>query len=236
MASIRVERRLAAIVAADIVGYSHLIEVNEAETLATIRTLRRDVINPLLTEHGGRLVKLMGDGALVEFGSVVDAVVCSVAIQKTVADQQAEIRPERRIIFRIGINLGDVVVEGDDLLGDGVNIAARLEALSEPGGIYIADTVQRQLSGKTNLAFEDVGERSLKNIEVPVRVWRWTRDSAPTPVRAPLSPPDKPSIAVLPFTNMSGDPEQEFFSDGITEDIITELSRYKSLFVVARNS
>ena len=236
MASIRVERRLAAIVAADIVGYSHLVEMDEAKTLAAIRTLRREVIDPLLAEHKGRLVKLMGDGALVEFGSVVDAVACSVAMQNAVAAQQAETQPEGRIVFRIGINLGDVVVEGDDLLGDGINIAARLEALAEPGGICIADTVQRQLAGKTTFVFEDAGERSLKNIERPVRVWRWTRDSPPVPADASLPLPDKPSIAVLPFTNMSGDPEQEFFSDGITEDIITELSRYKSLFVVARNS
>lgn len=220
--------------ATDIVGFSRFIETDEAKTLQAVRHHRGAVVDPLITSHNGRTVKLVGDGAIVEFSSVIDAVICAVAIQKALAESQQNIPVDERLEYRIGINLGDVVVDGDDLYGDGVNIAARLEALAEPGGICINDTVQRQLAGKTDFAFEDAGEHNLKNIERPVRIWRWKNAQVNSPSRPPL--PNKPSIAVLPFTNMSADPDQEFFSDGITEDIITELSRYRSLFVVARNS
>jgi adenylate cyclase len=233
MPVIRVERRLAAIMAVDIVAYSRLIETNEARTLTAIRALRSEVVEPLIADHRGRIVKLMGDGAIVEFVSVVDAVSCAVAMQEGVTAHQRDAPPESRVAFRIGINVGDVVVDDGDLLGDGVNIAARLEALAEPGGICISDTVQKQLAGKTEFAFEDTGERALKNIAQPVRVWRWRE--LPTEDRAPPLP-DKPSIAVLPFDNLSGQPEDAYFSDGITEDIITGLAHFRSLFVIARNS
>ncbi|PZV35854.1 adenylate class-3/4/guanylyl cyclase [Mesorhizobium kowhaii] len=236
MPVVRVERRLAAIMAADIVAYSRLIEADEARTLASIRTLRSQVVDPLIADHRGRVAKLMGDGAIVEFGSVVEAVACAVAMQEGTAAHQREVPPENRIVFRIGINVGDVVVEDGDLLGDGVNIAARLEALAEPGGICIADAVQKQLAGKTDFAFEDTGERKLKNIAHPVRVWCWSKGSAPPAAGAPLSLPDRPSIAVLPFDNLSGQPEETYFSDGITEDIVTGLAHFRSLFVIARNS
>ena len=236
MASLRVERRLAAIFAADVVGYSRLVEANEAETLATIKRIRKQVFSPLLAEHKGRIVKLMGDGAIVEFASVVDAVACAVAFQKDLAVDQADAPPDRRIAFRIGINLGDVVVEGEDLFGDGVNVAARLEALAEPGGICISEVVQRQLEGKADFPFADIGEQQLKNIARPVRVWRWVRDSAEATSGEAPPLPDRPSVAVLPFDNLSGQPEETYFSDGITEDIITGLARFRSLFVIARNS
>lgn len=226
-------RRLSAIMATDIVGYSSLMEANETLTLQTLRLLRAEVIDQLVNTHNGRTVKLIGDGSIVEFFSAVDAVNCAIAIQKGLALRQQDAPENQRIIFRVGINLGDIVVDEDDIYGDGVNIAARLEALAEPGGICINDTVQRQLAGKTDFHFEDAGEHSLKNIERPVRIWRWKHAPA---AASPPALPNKPSIAVLPFTNMSADPDQEFFSDGITEDIITELSRYKHLFVVARNS
>ncbi len=236
MATVRVERRLSAILAADIVGYSRLMEADEASTLAAIKSLRHQVLDPLLAEHRGRIVKLMGDGAIVEFASAVDAVTCAVALQNEVPVHQEEVSPDRRIAFRVGINLGDVVVEGDDLLGDGVNIAARLEALAEPGGICISDSVQRQLAGKTDLEFADTGEQQLKNITRPVRVWRWVTEPVAGAPGKPLSLPDRPSIAVLPFDNLSCQPEETYFSDGITEDIITGLARFRSLFVIARNS
>ena len=233
MPSVRVERRLAAVLAADIVAYSRLIETNEARTLTAIRALRSEVIDPLVADYKGRVVKLMGDGAIVEFGSVVDAVACAVAMQEGVAHHQREVPPENRIVFRMGINIGDVVVEGGDLLGDGVNIAARLEALAEPGGICIADAVQKQLAGKTDFAFENIGECTLKNIAQPVQVWRWSGLAA---VLAPPALPDRPSIAVLPFDNLGGQLDETYFSDGITEDIITGLAHFRSLFVIARNS
>ena len=193
MPVVRVERRLAAIMAADIVAYSRLIETDEARTLTAIRALRSEVVDPLIADHRGRIVKLMGDGAIVEFGSVVDAVACAVAVQEGTTTHQREVPPESRIVFRIGINVGDVVVEDGDLLGDGVNIAARLEALAEPGGICIADAVQKQLAGKTDFAFEDTGERTLKNIAQPVRVWRWA-GTGPTDAGAPLPcPTGRPS-------------------------------------------
>src|SRR5688572_16187653 len=203
VATSRAERRLAAIMAADIVGYSRLIERDEAATLDAIRTLRADVIDPLLSEHHGRIVKLMGDGTIVEFGSVVDAVACAVAIQKGVAAQQAEIPTERRIVFRIGVNLGDVVVEGEDLLGDGVNIAARLEQLCPPGGVLISGTAYDHLQGKLDVPITFIGEQQVKNIERPVRVYRVSPGGAPaTPGPGVLPLPDRPSIAVLPFDNL----------------------------------
>lgn len=239
MVTARVERRLAAIMVTDIVGYSRLIEREEARTLSSIKTLRTEVIAPLLDFHKGRVAKLMGDGTIVEFSSVVDAVACAVAFQKAVTLHQTGTPPGQKIVFRIGINLGDVVVEGEDLLGDGVNVAARVEALAEPGGICITDTVMRQLAGKTEFAFEDAGERVLKNISRPVRVYRLQPNSAGQGDQSlPALPalPDRASVAVLPFTSLSSDPEQEYFADGIVEDIITALSRFRTFAVIARNS
>jgi adenylate cyclase len=234
MAKDRVERRLAAIMATDIVGYSRLIEIDETGTLGSVKRLQSSIFNPTLSTHGGRTVKLMGDGALIVFNSAVDAVNCAVSLQNGIALDQRHVAPDRRIFLRVGINLADVVVEGDDLFGDGVNIAARLETLAHPGGICIADIVQRQLAGKSGLAFEDGGEMSLKNITRPVRVWHWM--DSPTVGPAGLPPTDRPTIAVLPFENLSGQPDETFFSDGITEDIITGLARFRSLSVVAANS
>ena len=238
MAIAQAKRRLAAIMAADIVGYSRLIEEDEAGTLAAIKDLRRVVIDPLLAERHGRIVKLMGDGAIVEFGSVVDAVACALAIQKNVAERQAGVPPERRIVFRIGVNLGDVVVEGEDLLGDGVNVAARLEQLCEPGGVLVSGTAYDHLQGKLDCGFEDLGERQLKNIARPVRVYRVTIEATSATSGPAAAPPlsARPVVAVLPLENMSGDPEQAYFSDGISEDVITELARFRELMVIARNS
>jgi adenylate cyclase len=234
MPTARVERRLAAIMAADVVGYSALMERDEDRTLVRLKALRREFIEPLIAEYQGHVVKLMGDGALVEFASVVDAVRCVVLMQQGMAEREAELPETERIRLRIGINLGDVVREEDgDLYGDGVNIAARLEQLAEPGGIVISGTAYDHLQGKLECSFEYLGEQKLKSIERPVRAFRvaLSTGAAPAP---PL--PDKPSIAVLPFTNMSGDPEQEYFADGLVEDIITALSRVRSFFVIARNS
>ena len=237
MAEKRAQRRLAAILAADVVGYSRLMEHDEAGTLAALKARRRDVLAPLITQHHGRIVKLMGDGVLVEFGSAVDAVQCAVELQKGFAGANEGVAETSRIVLRIGINLGDVIVEGTDLYGDGVNVAARLEGLAEPGSIYISATVHDHVTGKLALAFDDLGERTLKNIVKPVRVYRvGTGGTSEREAQPALALPEKPSIAVLPFQNMSGDPEQQYFSDGITEDIITELSRFRSLFVIARNS
>jgi adenylate cyclase len=228
------ERRLAAILAADVVGYTALMGADEAGTLERLTGLRQDFLEPLIADHHGRVVKLMGDGILVEFASVVDAVACALAWQVGVAERDEAFK------FRIGINLGDVIVEGEDIHGDGVNVASRLEGLAEPGGVCLSDDAYRQVRGKTQANFEDLGEQSLKNVAEPVRVYRITSDitstTVPVMVSEPMALPDTPSIAVLPFTNMSGDPEQEFFSDGITEDIITALSKISSLLVVARNS
>ena len=234
------ERRLAAILAADVAGYTALMGADEAGTLRHLTGLRREILEPLINEHHGRVVKLMGDGLLVEFASVVDAVACALAWQDGVAESEAAVDKEKRLKFRIGINLGDVIVEGDDIHGDGVNIAARLEGLAEPGGICISGDAYRQAKGKVEAQFEDMGEQTLKHVAEPVRVYRIAGDnsgaSGAEPAREPLALPDKPSIAVLPFDNLSGDPEQEYFSDGVTEDIITELSRFRELFVIARNS
>jgi adenylate cyclase len=229
------KRRLAAILAADVVGYSRLMAVNEQDTHARLKTLRKDFIEPEVAKHHGRVVKLTGDGALVEFGSVVDAVECAVAIQAGVAARQADQANDRRIVFRIGINIGDVIIEDDDIYGDDVNIAARLQEVAEPGGICVSAIVREQVRTKIALGFYDLGERRLKNIADAVRVYR----TAPTPSSSSAVVPTidkKPSIAVLPFENLSGDPEQQYFSDGITEDIITELSRFRSLSVIARVS
>ncbi len=245
MAEERAERRLAAILAADVVGYSRLIGADEEGTLNQLRSIRAEVIDPKITEHHGRVVKTTGDGLLVEFGSVVDGLRCATEWQRGMAERNAD-TPDGRIEFRIGINVGDVVVQDGDIFGDGVNVAARLEGLAEPGGICVSARVQEDAVGRLDLTFDDMGEQALKNIARPVRVYRvrGTRPTAtetapkaaPTDVAPALALPDKPSIAVLPFQNMSGDPEQEFFADGIAEDIITALSRYPSLFVIARNS
>jgi adenylate cyclase len=234
------ERRLAAILAADVAGYSRLMGEDEAGTLRRLTELRQQALEPLITEHRGRVVKLMGDGLLVEFASVVDAITCAVAWQNGVAEHEAEADEDKRLQFRIGVNLGDVIVGGEDIHGDGVNIAARLEGLAEPGGICISGDAYRHGKGKVEAGFEDLGEHDLKNVVEPVQVYRITAASSDsggaTSVIEPLTLPNKPSIAVLPFTNMSGDPEQDYFADGIAEDLITQLSRLRDLFVISRNS
>jgi class 3 adenylate cyclase len=275
------ERRLTTILAADVVGYSGLMAADESATLAHLKAHRKEVIEPKVAEYRGRIVKLMGDGILMEFASVVDALRFAVEVQRAVAERNTEVPEERRIAYRMGINIGDIIVEGDDIYGDGVNVAARLEALAEPGGICVARNVHSQVEGKVDLAFEDLGEQVIKNIPKPVRVFRVLLDetetkTAPKPAtgsrqrlpaiaaglalsllavaglvwwasRAPeIEPasveamafplPDKPSIAVLPFNNMSEDASQEYFADGMTEDLITDLSKISGLFVIARNS
>src|SRR6266404_5452123 len=234
----RVERRLAAILAADVVGYSRLIEGDEEGTLRRLKSLRAEVIDPKIAEHRGRIVKTTGDGLLVEFTSVVDALRCAAEVQTAMAASNDPLPPGRRIEFRIGIHQGDIVIEEGDIFGDGVNVAARLEGLAEPGGICISARVQEDVAGRLDLAFEDMGEQALKNITRPVRVYRVrdTGDALKSLSVPPLPLPDKPSIAVLPFANMSGDPEQEYFVDGMVEEIITALSRIRWLFVLARNS
>jgi TolB-like protein/Tfp pilus assembly protein PilF len=230
-----VQRRLAAIMVADVVGYSRLMEQDEAATLSALRERRKLVLEPVISAHGGRIVKMMGDGALVEFASAVNAVAAALDLQRKMAEANRELPEARHVVLRIGINLGDVVGEGADIYGEGVNIAARLEALAEPGGICISAKVHDELHGKIDAASEDMGELQLKNIARPVRAYR----IGPAPASRSAGPArkdNKPSIAVLPFTNMSGDPEQEYFSDGITEDIITEISRFRDLMVIARNS
>jgi adenylate cyclase len=245
LATERVERRLAAILAADVAGYSRLMSADEEGTHARLRAHLRQLIDPRIQEHRGRIVKNTGDGLLAEFSSAVNAVRCAAEIQRGMVDREAEVTEDRRIKFRIGINLGDVIVEPEDIFGDGVNIAARLEALAEPGGICISRVVRDQIRDKLHYAFEDMGEQSVKNIARPMRVYRICLDAkakapptgAPDAVpESPLLLPDKPSIAVLPFVNLSGDPEQEYFADGMVEEIITALSRIKWLFIIARNS
>ncbi|MGO9686910.1 MAG: Fic family protein [Beijerinckiaceae bacterium] len=234
MASERVERRLTAILAADIAGYSRLMGADEEGTLAALKNLRKSLIEPKISQHNGRMVKTTGDGALVEFASAVDAVRCALDIQREMAERNAAIAQDRRIEFRIGINVGDIIIDEGDIYGDGVNIAARLETLARPGMICLSDNAYRHIKGKLPLVVTDMGEQQLKNIAQPVRVFSVRLDGAAA--RPALALPDRPSIAVLPFQNMSGDPEQDYFADGMVEDIITALSRMRWLFVIARNS
>ena len=235
MAEERARRRLAAILSADVVGYSRLMGVDEAGTLAALKTRRSGVLQPIVSKHRGRIIKLMGDGALIEFGSAVDAVECAMQLQQGMEAANAGLPEDSRIVLRVGINVGDVMVEGSDLYGDGVNVAARLEALAKPGSVFVSQTVFNHVRGKVSFTFEDLGEQTLKNMAEPVRVYgvSGTPAVATTEARAIA---DKPSIAVLPFQNMSGDPEQEYFAEGIAEDIITALSRFHSFLVIARNS
>jgi adenylate cyclase len=238
----RTTRRLAAILAADVVGYSLLMGIDEEGTLAALKAHRREVIDPLIGQHQGRIFKTTGDGLLIEFASIVDAVRCAVVIQQGIESRNANVDESRRIRFRIGINVGDVIVEGDDIFGDGVNVAARLEALAEPGRICVSATVREHVAEKLPVGFADLGEHSVKNIARPVHVFRIETRIEPSKVdatgsqQALLALPDRPSIAVLPFTNLSGDIEQDYLADGMVEDIITGLSRIKWLFVIARNS
>jgi adenylate cyclase len=231
----RVGRRLAAIVAADVVGYSRLMGLDEVGTACTLREHRK-VTDALVTKHGGRLVKTTGDGVLLEFPSVVDAVECAVAVQAVMAERNQGVPEDRRMLYRIGINLGDILIEGDDILGDGVNIASRLETIAEPGGICVSDDAYRQVLGKVSAQFVDDGEQQLKNISRRVRVYRVSPLGTANQIRPQLAVPDKPSIAVLAFDNMSEVSDDIYFADGIAEDIITELSRYPDLFIAARNS
>ncbi|MFO0990720.1 MAG: adenylate/guanylate cyclase domain-containing protein [Hyphomicrobiales bacterium] len=235
MAEIRAQRRLAAILAADVVGYSRLMEQDEVGTLAALKARRNEVLVPTVAQHYGRIVKVMGDGVLVEFGSAVDAVECAVEMQKRFAEANQNLTENRVIVLRIGINLGDVIIEGSDLYGDGVNIAARLESLAEPGGICVSSSVHDHVRRKLRCEFDDLGPQAVKNIAEPVHVFR-IRQKRQEPARDPLSLPAKPSIAVLPFVNMGGDVEHEFFTDGLTEDIITDISNVPGFFVIARNS
>ena len=242
MSDQRAQRRLAAILAADVVGYSRLVGVDEEGTLERLRVLRREVVDPMIKEHRGRIVRITGDGLLVEFASVVDAVRCAVDTQREMGLRNAEVPVDQRIEFRIGINLGDIMNDGEDIYGDGVNVAARLEALAPPGGICVSRVVRDQVRDKLNFAFDDRGEQQVKNIARPVRVFdvkiagETMALTSYSGAAAPLPLPDKPSIAVLPFQNMSGDPKQEYFADGMVEEIITALSRIRWLFVIARNS
>jgi adenylate cyclase len=236
-------RRLAAILAADVAGYSRLIGADEEGTLNRLKSIRAEIVDASIDQYRGRIVKTTGDGLLVEFTSVVDALRCATEVQNAIAEGNAAIAAEKRIEFRIGINAGDIVVEDGDIFGDGVNVAARLEGLADPGGICVSARVQEDSTGKLDLYFEDIGDQSLKNIARPVRVYRVrSAMTQPDPNNvftkvASIPPlPDKPSIAVLPFQNMSGDPEQEYFVDGMVEEIITALSRIRWLFVIARNS
>jgi len=234
----RVERRLAAILAADVAGYSRLIGADEGGTLERLRALRRELFDPKIAEHRGRLVKTTGDGLLVEFASVVDALRCAVEMQREMVGRNTDVPSDNCVELRIGINMGDIVVEDGDIFGDGVNVAARLESLAEPGGICVSARVQEDAVGKLDLVFEDIGEQQLKNITRPIRVYRVATTSSSASARSRPNPPlpDKPSIAVLPFANLSGDPEQEYFADGMVAEIITALSRIRWLFVIARNS
>jgi adenylate cyclase len=240
MAEGRINRKLAAILAADVVGYSRLMASDEAGTLAALKRHRQQVFEPAVAAHQGRIVKLIGDGTIVEFASVVDAVNCALSVQRSGDSLQDESLHQPRIVLRIGINLGDVIIEGDDIYGDGVNIAARLEPVAEPGGICISSIVNESIGNRIDARFEDGGHINVKNIDRPIRIWRWHPDA-----HAPVTDGPRPNtgipqphtaIAVLPFTNMSGDSEQEYFSDGISEDIITDLSKIAGLTVIARNS
>ncbi len=239
------ERRLAAVLAADVAGYSRLMGADEEDTLARLKVFRKSLVDPAIAAHRGRIVKTTGDGMLVEFASAVDAARAAVEVQRSMAEQNAAVPQDKRIEFRIGIHVGDIIIDDNDIFGDGVNIAARLEGIAEPGGVCISDDAQRQIRGKIDIAFEDIGPQDLKNITEPMRAWRaqlggsaastiQLSSSTLQPQALPL--PDKPSIAVLPFQNMSGDPEQEYFADGMVEEITTALSRFHWLFVIARTS
>lgn len=230
------EQRLAAILAADMAGYSRLMEADESGTLARLRTHRIELVDPAIAKNKGRIIKTTGDGMLVEFQSVTDAVKCAVEIQQRMKRRNSDVPQERRIEFRIGINLGDIIFDDDDIFGDGVNIASRIEQLADVGGICVTAAVATQIADRLEIAMEDLGEKTLKNISRPVRLYRIGFDSAVLPEVEAKRSISKPSIVVLPFDNMSGDPEQEFFADGLTEDIITELSRHHELFVISRNS
>ena len=237
------KRRLAAVLAADVAGYSRLMGNDEEGTLARLKAVRKALVDPAIASHRGRIVKTTGDGMLIEFASAVDAVRSAVEVQRRMAGQNATVPLDQRIEFRIGIHVGDIIFDDNDIFGDGVNIAARLEGISEPGGVCISDDAQRQIRTKVDVAFHDMGPQTLKNIAEPMRTWSARLDGdAPSPANPSTSPiqplalPDKPSIAVLPFQNMSGDPDQEYFADGMVDDIITALSRFTSLFVIARNS
>jgi adenylate cyclase len=234
----RVERRLAAILAADVAGYSRLMEADEEGTLERLKALRRELGDPKIAEHRGRIVKTTGDGLLVEFASVVDAVHYAVELQRAMAERNTDIPPAKRIEFRIGIHQGDIIAEDGDIFGDGVNLAARLEGLAEPGGICVSGRVRADVAGKLDVGFEDIGEQQLKNISRPVRAFRVQLGTPKAPEETPpaLALPDKPSLAVLPFQNMTGDAEQEYFVDGMVEEITTAISRLPWLFVIARNS
>jgi adenylate cyclase len=236
LATERVERRLTAILAADVAGYGRLTSLDEEGTHAQLQDHLRFLVDPKIAEHRGRVVKNTGDGMLAEFSSVVDAVRCALDVQRGMAERNADVPQEKRIEFRIGINVGDIIIDRGDIFGDGVNLAVRLEGLAEPGGICVSGRVQEDAWGKLDIAFEDAGEQRLKNIPWPVRVYRVRLTGTAASRRPTLALPDKPSIAVLPFQNMSGDPEQEYFADGVVEDIITALSRLRWLFVIARNS
>jgi adenylate cyclase len=236
----RVQRRLAAILAADVAGYSRLIGSDEIGTVDALKALRREIVDPTIAEHNGRIVKTTGDGMLVEFASVVDAVNCAMGVQGKMAESNGS--ATQRLTFRIGINVGDIIIDGDDILGDGVNIAARVENECEPGGVCVSGNAFEQVRGKTGFAFEDLGERALKNIDRPVRLYAARAAATPSSAnrsaktQRALPLPNRAAIAVLPFTNMSGNREQEYFSDGISEDIITALSKLRSFSVIARNS
>src|SRR6201987_5423896 len=241
MAEERINRKLAAILAADVVGYSRLMASDEAGTLAALKQHRQTVFEPAVAAHQGRIVKLIGDGTIVEFASVVDAVNCALSVQRSGDSLQDESLHQPRIVLRIGINLGDVIIEGDDIYGDGVNIAARLEAVAEPGGICISSIVNESVGNRIDVRFHDGGQINVKNIDRPIRIWRWHPGTAHVTVTNgrrfdTANPQPHAAIAILPFTNMSGDPEQEYFSDGISEDIITDLSKIAGLMVIARNS
>ena len=236
-----IQRRLAAIVAADVVGYSRLMGADETGTLAVLRAHRSELIDPLIEKYCGRIVKTMGDGLLLEFPSVVAAVEFAITTQKDILERNRNIPDDKAIRFRIGVHIGDIIIEGNDIFGNGVNIAARIEPLAEPGGVSLSDDAYRQVRDRVDAVWEDGGEQEVKNIARPIHVWHWQRDGGQSPTEPqaegePLALPDRPSIAVLPFDNMSGDPEQEYFADGMTEDLITDLSKISGLFVVARNS
>jgi adenylate cyclase len=235
------ERKLAAILAADMVGFSRLMEADEPGTLLSLKAYHSELVDPKISEHHGRIVKLTGDGMLAEFQSVLNAVACAVAVQRSIADRNQGIPAARQIEFRIGVNLGDVIAEGDDIFGDGVNVAARLEGIARPGGVAVSAAVRDLVGDRLDIVFEDIGEQTLKNIARPVRVFRIQCNAQPSleasgSIQQPFALPTKPSVAVLPFQNLSGDPQQDYFADGLVEDLITGLAKIPSLFVIARNS